>query len=97
MSGYAKMDETMVIPVMAQIMTVSQKVAVEETKACRTGFFVMAAAATMGADPNPDSLENKPLAIPYLAVNIIEAPTKPPPAADGLNAESTISLMAGQI
>src|SRR3989339_1696180 len=51
-------------PVMAQIITVSQKVPVEETSAWLTGFLVLAAAATMGALPNPDSLEKRPRAIP---------------------------------
>ena len=44
--------------------TVSQKVAVIETNACLFGFFVFAADAIKGADPMPDSLENKPLANP---------------------------------
>lgn len=47
----------MTIPVSAHITTVSQKVPVEETSAWRTGFRVWAAAATIGAEPNPDSLE----------------------------------------
>src|SRR5262245_56250497 len=51
-------------PVIAQTTTVSQKVPVEETSAWRTGFVVWAAAATMGALPSPDSLENSPRATP---------------------------------
>ncbi len=51
-------------PVIAQTTTVSQKVPVEETSACRTGFLVWAAAATIGALPSPDSLENSPRAMP---------------------------------
>ena len=68
-------------PVNAHITTVSQNVPVEETNACRTGFRVWAAAATIGAEPNPDSLENNPLAIPKRAATIITVPVAPPPAA----------------
>ena len=71
----------MTIPVSAHITTVSQKVPVEETSAWRTGFRVWAAAATIGAEPNPDSLEKRPLAIPNLAGIITLAPANPPPAA----------------
>ena len=55
---------TMTRPVRAQITTVSQKVPVDDTSACLTGFFVRAAAATMGAEPSPDSLLNRPRAMP---------------------------------
>ena len=51
-------------PVMAQTTTVSQNVPVDETSAWRTGFFVCAAAATIGALPRPDSLEKRPRAMP---------------------------------
>src|SRR5574344_599160 len=84
------------IPVMAQMMTVSQKVPVDDTNACLTGLRVCAAAATIGAEPSPDSLENSPLAIPNRAAIITDVPTKPPPAACGLNADSQISRRAGQ-
>ena len=50
--------------VRAQMMTVSQKVPVLLTSAWRTGLRVWAAAATMGAEPIPLSLENRPRAIP---------------------------------
>lgn len=46
------MELTMTSPVSAQITTVSQKVPLLDTNACRTGLRVCAAAATMGADPN---------------------------------------------
>ena len=82
-------------PVMAQITTVSQKVPVLDTSAWRTGFRVCAAAATIGALPIPLSLLNSPRAIPYLAAIITVAPTNPPPAAEGLNADFTISCKAG--
>ena len=52
------------MPVMAQMTTVSQKVPDEDTNAWRTGFLVCADAAMMGAEPMPDSLENKPRAMP---------------------------------
>ena len=41
-------------------MMVSMKVPVMETKACRAGTSVLAAAAAMGAEPSPDSLEKIP-------------------------------------
>ena len=37
---------------------------VEDTSAWRTGLRVWAAAATIGAEPSPDSLEKSPRAIP---------------------------------
>ena len=43
----------------AHTTTVSQKVPVEDTSAWRTGFRVCAAAAAIGAEPIPDSLENR--------------------------------------
>ena len=95
MSGKASMLLTITIPVIAQITTVSQNVPVLDTRAWRTGFLVFAAAATIGAEPSPDSLLKSPLAIPYLAAIIIPAPTNPPPAASGLKAETTMSLIAG--
>ena len=49
---------------MAQMTTVSQNVPVLDTKAWRTGLRVCAAAATMGAEPSPDSLLKRPRAMP---------------------------------
>ena len=88
------MLDTMTSPVMAQMMTVSQNVPVEETKAWRTGFFVCAAAATMGAEPIPDSLEKSPRAIPYRAATISTVPAVPPPTAFSENASWKISDIA---
>ena len=65
-------------PVMRQTTTVSQKVPVADTRAWRTGLRVWAAAATIGAEPMPDSLEKRPRAIPYLADIMIPEPTSPP-------------------
>ena len=64
MSGYANTLLTITIPVMAQMTTVSQNVPVLDTKAWRTGLRVCAAAATMGAEPSPDSLLKRPRAMP---------------------------------
>ena len=64
MSGCASTLLTITMPVKAQITTVSQNVPVEETRAWRTGLRVCAAAATMGAEPSPDSLLNNPRAMP---------------------------------
>ena len=75
-------------------MTVSQKVPVDETRAWRTGLRVCAAAATIGAEPRPDSLENRPRAIPYRAAIINVLPAKPPPAARVVKADSKITLIA---
>ena len=86
---------TMTRPVKAQMMTVSQKVPLEETSAWRTGLRVWAAEATIGALPIPDSLENSPRAIPYRAASITVLPTKPPPAASGEKADTQISFSAG--
>ena len=71
----------------------SQNVPVAEIMACFTGVLVCADAATIGALPSPDSLENRPRATPYLAVIIIDMPAIAPPAAEGLKAESIISPM----
>ena len=80
-------------PVMAQTTTVSQKVPVEETRAWRTGLRVWAAAAAMGAEPRPDSLENSPRAIPKRQAVMMVEPTNPPPAAWGEKAEVTMTRM----
>ena len=88
------MQLTKTTPVRAHIITVSQKVPDAETSACRTGFLVCAAAATMGAEPRPDSFENSPRAIPYLIATIIAEPKSPPPTASVENAESIIKEMA---
>ena len=80
---------------MAQMTTVSQNVPVLDTNACLTGLRVRAAAATMGAEPMPDSLEKRPRDMPYRAANITDVPAKPPLAACGEKADSTINFMAG--
>ena len=82
-------------PDSAQMTTVSQNVPVDETSAWRTGFRVWAAAATIGAEPRPDSFENRPRATPKRAAPA-PAPTKPPAAAGGENALFTISSIAGE-
>ena len=64
MEGFFIMLETRTSPVIRHTTTVSQNVPVALTSACRTGFFVCAAAATMGAEPMPLSLENSPRATP---------------------------------
>src|SRR5262249_17507912 len=72
---------TMTRPVMRQTTTVSQNVPVDDTSAWRTGFFVCAAAATIGALPSPDSFENNPRATPKRIASFMPAPRKPPAAA----------------
>jgi len=56
------------------------------TKACLTGSFVLAAAATIGAEPRPASFENRPRATPKRIAAASVAPTNPPVAACPLNA-----------
>ena len=81
---------------MVQIMMVSIKVPVMEISPCSAGHFVFAAAATIGALPRPDSLENKPRAIPLRIANIIVAPKKPPVAAVPVKASCrTIAIAPG--
>ena len=86
---------TSAIPVIAQITTVDQNAPVIATKDWRAGFFVAAAAATIGAVPRPDSLENKPRAIPYCKATEIPEPIAPPKIALSLKAHSTIAQTAG--
>jgi AGCS family alanine or glycine:cation symporter len=77
---------TRVIPVMVQMMMVSKKVPVMQTRPCSTQESVFAAAAAIGAEPKPDSLENTPRATPACSASIIVAPAKPPVAAVVVNA-----------
>lgn len=73
------------------ITTVDQKVPVEAMSAWRAGLRVLAAAATMGAVPRPDSLENSPRAHPYCKAIMMPLPTAPPNAALLVNAHSSMS------
>ena len=81
---------TSVRPVSVQIMMVSIKVPVIEIRPCSAGHFVLAAAATIGAEPRPDSLENTPRATPFLIAIMTVAPRKPPVAAVVVKALSKI-------
>ena len=65
-------------PVRVQMMIVSIKVPVIEIKPCSAAHLVLAAAATIGAEPKPDSLENTPRATPLRIASITVAPRKPP-------------------
>ena len=76
-------------PVMEQTTRVSMKVWVMEMRACTTGWLVRAATAAMGAEPRPDSLENRPRATPRRMAIITVAPAKPPVAATGWKALDT--------
>ena len=74
------------------MIIVSMKVPVIEIKPCSTGSSVLAAAAAIGAEPRPDSLENTPRAIPSRIAAMTVAPAKPPTAALPVNADwKTIS------
>lgn len=77
------------MPVRLQTTIVSRKVAVMETSPWRTGSFVVAAAAAIGAEPRPASFEKMPRAIPFcIATSIV--PATPPAMARGLNAPMMI-------
>ncbi len=76
--------------------TVSQKVPVMDTSAWRAGLRVAAAEATMGAEPRPDSLENRPRAQPNCSASIRPEPSAPPKAALAVKALSTMRQSAGQ-
>ena len=65
-------------PVRVQMIIVSIKVPVIEIKPCSAAHLVLAAAATIGAEPKPDSLENTPRATPLRIASITVAPRKPP-------------------
>ena len=78
------------MPVSAQMTTVSQNVPVMDTSAWRAGLRVEAADATMGAEPRPDSLENRPRAQPNCSAIMMPEPTAPPNAAFEVNAHSRI-------
>ena len=79
---------------MVQIIRVSIKVPVMEIRPCSAGSLVLAAAAAMGAEPRPDSLENTPRAIPFCMAIMMVEPAKPPAAAAPVNADSKIRATA---
>ena len=79
---------------MVQMIIVSIKVPVIDTKPCSAGHFVLAAAATIGALPRPDSLEKTPRAIPLRIAIMTVAPRKPPEAAVGVKAQTRICSIA---
>ena len=76
----------MASPVNEQTISVSMKVWVIDTSAWRTGSRVCAAAATMPADPKPDSFEKMPRATPKRIACATPAPRNPPVAAVPVNA-----------
>ena len=82
------------MPVSAQMTTVDQNVPVMAISACSAGFFVLAAAAMMGAEPRPDSLENRPRAQPNCSAIRRPEPTAPPNAAFGVKAHSKMRPIA---
>ena len=94
MPGFAIMVDTSTMPVSAQMTTVDQNVPVMATSACSAGLRVLAAAATMGAEPRPDSLENRPRAQPNCRAVMTPLPTAPPNAALPVKAVSKMRPMA---
>ena len=93
-SGCTIMVDTSTSPVSRQMTPVDQNAPVMEMSAWSAGFFVLAAAATMGAVPSPDSLENRPRAQPNCRAITMPEPTAPPKAAFGVKAPSRISPTA---
>ena len=93
--GLASSDETMTRPVSRHTTAVHQKVPVMAARACRAGLRVDAAAAIMGAEPRPDSLENRPRAQPYCSAIIRPEPSAPPKAALAVKALSRMVMTAG--
>ena len=81
------------MPVMLQMIIVSINVPVMDMRPCLTGSLVFAAAAAIGAEPRPASLENIPLDIPFCIATNTE-PTIPPVNAFGSNAASIIIAIA---
>ena len=81
------------IPVIVHITIVSINVPVIDTSPWRTGSFVCAAAAAIGAEPSPASFENMPRAMPFCIATVM-LPTIPPVTAAGLKAPLTISTIA---
>ena len=95
MAGFFMMVVTSTRPVIRHTTTVSQKVPVADTRACRTGLRVCAAEATSGAEPMPDSLENSPRATPKRMAAMSPCPTSPPAAAPGVKASRRMVDTAG--
>mgnify|MGYP000496930281 CR=1 FL=1 len=75
---------------MEQMMIVSMKVPVIEIRPCSAGHFVLAAAAAIGAEPRPDSLEKTPRATPFCMAIMTVEPAKPPAAAAPVKASLMI-------
>ena len=85
---------TMARPVMVQTMMVSMKVPIMPTTPENTGSLLLPAACAIPAVPRPASFEKMPRATPMrMAISTVE-PAKPPTAAVGLKACSTISTSA---
>ena len=82
-------------PVKLQIIIVSIKVPVIEINPCSTGSLVFAAAAAIGADPRPDSLEKTPRATPFWMAILTVAPANPPMAAVPVKAPERTAFKAG--
>ena len=59
-----------------------------------TDTYLCSGVVTIGAEPIPDSFENNPLAMPYLAAIIMVDPTNPPTAACAEKADFTIRTTA---
>ncbi len=81
-------------PVNDTTMMVSMNVWVIDTSPWRTGCTLLAAAATIAAEPSPDSLENRPRATPNCSAIATVEPTNPPVAAVPVNASVKISAKA---
>ena len=96
-TGSLMIEDTRTRPVSKQTTIVSQNTPDMEISACLAGFLVAAHASTIGAEPRPDSFVNRPRDTPARIHATTVAPTKPPPAAAGLNAPCTIAAKAAGI
>jgi len=79
-------ERTMTRAVIVQMIRVSTIGPTDATRPSLMGYFVLAAAWAMAADPCPASLENKPRYTPHLRARKNEEPANPPVIAVPVNA-----------
>ena len=87
-------DITIDRPVIDATTNVSTNTSVAPQMPCSTGCFTIALEWIIVELPKPASLENKPLAIPFVTIIINVVPAKPPVAPAGVNAPLKISPIA---
>ena len=75
-------------------INVSINTPVIATNPCSTGWSTFATACACGVDPIPASLENNPLATPFVRASFTVAPAAPPTTELGENAPIKIDANA---